>query len=189
MSPTLDQLDLVAGLHAPLCDHPKVEPGPVVGDEQVGHVRHSESQTDPEARDPRLGDFELGGTDAVPIAHAHLIVRQPGDREVLAELSPVKVSPVEVPAPVPIRLDLVDHDRALLAAVTGGVALAVAVEVEPAGHDRSVDRVLPDSGVDGAAVPVDVSGEPDVDRQHDALARRRRAQVGRQRCSEWHGLR
>jgi hypothetical protein len=67
--------------------------------------------------------------------------------------------------PVAVGLELIDEHRALLAAVPVEIALAVAVDVQPAHHDRPVDRSLPDPGVDGASLPADVLRQADVDRQ------------------------
>ena len=67
--------------------------------------------------------------------------------------------------PVLVGLGLVDHHRALLAAVPRDVALAVAVEVEPARPDRPIDGLLPDAGAHRLPVPGDVARQPDVHRQ------------------------
>ena len=142
--------DLVAGPYLPFGDHAQVEAGTVVGDEQRRHARLAEPHADAEAGDPRLGDLELGLADAVAVADAHLVVAEAVDGEVLAELAELEVVPAEVLLPVPVRLDLVDEHGALLAAVPVEVALAVAVDVEPAHHPRPVDRLLPDPGVHGA---------------------------------------
>src|SRR6185312_1571313 len=157
--------DLVAGPYLPFDDHAQVEAGTVVGDEQRRHARLAEPHADAEAGDPRLGDLELGVADAVAVADADLVVAEPLDGEVLAELAELEVVPVEVLLPVPVRLDLVDEHRALLAAVPVEVALAVAVDVQPAHHPRPVDLLLPDPGVHGVALPADVLRQADVDRQ------------------------
>jgi hypothetical protein len=103
--------------------------------------------------DPRLGDLELGLADAVPAPDAHLVVGQAGHGEIFAERTVARVVAAEVLLPVPIGLDLVDQHCALLAAVPVGVALAVAVDVEPPDHRRAVHRVLPYPGVDSLALP------------------------------------
>ena len=71
-----------------------------------------------------------GGADPVAVADADLVVAEPLDREVLAELSVDEVVSSELALPVAVRVDLVDEDGALLAAVPREVALAVAVDVE-----------------------------------------------------------
>ena len=45
-----------------------------------------------------------------------------------------EVVAVELRFPVTIRIELIDHNRAMLAAMSGEVALAVAVDVETARH-------------------------------------------------------
>ena len=116
------------------------------------------------AGDPGLGDLELGLADAVAVADADLGVRQAVDGQVLPELAVAEVVPAEVILPMPVGLDLVDEHGPHLAAVSGGVALAVAVDVEPAHQPRPGNGALPDAGVHGAAVPRHVRGHPDVQR-------------------------
>ena len=65
--------------------------------------------------------------------------------------------------PVAIRLDLVDEDRPLLAAVATEIALAVAVDVEPHDPATALHGLLPDAGVHGPSTPLDVAGKADVD--------------------------
>jgi hypothetical protein len=45
------------------------------------------------------------------------------------------------------------------------VALAVALEVEPADTPTALDRLLPDPGVHGPSAPLDVTRQSDVDRE------------------------
>ena len=117
-------------MHLALFEHAEVEPRAAVRDEQRGDARVVHAEPDAVAGHARLGDLEDGGADPVPVADAHLVVAQPIDREVLAELSVDEVASSELTFPVPVRVDLVDEHRALLAAVPTEVALAVAVEVE-----------------------------------------------------------
>ena len=72
--------------------------------------------------------------------------------------------------PVLVGLGLVDHDRALLAAVSAQVALPVAVEVQPARHHRSGNRLFPDAGVHRLPVPRDVAWQADVHGQEHGHA-------------------
>ncbi len=167
--------DRVAGPDAALADHPHVEARPVVADQQRRQVRPAQPQADPVAGDARLGDLELGLADPVPVADAHLVVGQAVDGQVLAEAAVAEVVPPEMLLPVPVGVDLVDQHGPLLATVPGEVALAVAVDVEPADHGRAVDRVLPHPGMDGPALPGDVLGQAHVDRQQ---RRRHRGRSG-----------
>jgi len=128
-----------------------------------GHPRIVHPHPDPVTGHPRLRHLEQCRPDPVPVPDPHLVVGQPVDREVLSELTVHEVASPELALPVAVGIDLVDEHRALLAAVAGGVTLAVAVEVEPSGHHRPVDRALPHPGVHGLAAPGDVLGHPDVD--------------------------
>ena len=117
-----------------------------------------------------MGDLEDGGADLVAVADADLVVAQPLDGEVLAELSVDEVVSPELAFPVPVGVDLVDEHGALLAAVPGEIALAVAVDVELAHAARARDRVLEDAGEDRLPLPGHVLRHADVDRQQGALA-------------------
>jgi len=56
-----------------------------------------------------------------------------------------------------IGLDLIDEDRAMLAAVTSKVALPVAVQVEAPDPAAASHGLLPDGGVDHSTAPVDIA--------------------------------
>ena len=117
-------------MHLALLEHAEVEARAAVRDEQSGDARVVHADPDAVAGDPGLGDLEDSGADPVAVADAHLVVAQSLDGEVLAELSVDEVAPSELAFPVPVRVDLVDEHRALLAAVPGEIALTVAVDVE-----------------------------------------------------------
>ena len=95
---------------------------------------------DPVARDAWLGDLEHGVADPVAVADADLVVGEALDGEVLAELPVHEVVAAELALPVAVGVELVDEDGALLAAVAGEIALAVAVDVQPAHPARPADR-------------------------------------------------
>ena len=46
----------------------------------------------------------------------------------------------------------------------GEIALTVAVEIQPADPAAAVHRILPDPGVDRAALPFDVARKSDIHR-------------------------
>ena len=52
--------DLIPGLDLALLEHPKVEAGAAVGDEQRRHARVVHADADAVAGDARLGDLEDG---------------------------------------------------------------------------------------------------------------------------------
>ena len=102
-------------------------------------------------------------------------IGEAGHGEIFAERTVAQVVPAKVLLPVPVGLDLVDQHCPLLAAVPVRVTLAIAVDVEPADHGRAAHRVLPHSGVDGAAHPRDVLRQTDVHRYQGGHARTLRA--------------
>ena len=122
-------------------------------DEQRGDARVVHADPDAVAGDAGLGDLEDGGADPVAVADADLVVAEPLDGEVLAELPVDEVVSSELALPVPVGVDLVDEHRALLAAVPGEIALTVAVDVEPAHAAGAGDGVLEDAGEDGPPLP------------------------------------
>src|SRR5262249_12089070 len=65
---------------------------------------------------------------------ADLVVREPVDREVLAEVAVHEVVTTELLLPVAGGVQLIDQHRALLSAVAGEVALPGAVAVQPPPH-------------------------------------------------------
>src|SRR4029077_18059186 len=66
--------------------------------------------------------------------------------------------------PIPIRLDLVDKDRPVLASVTLEVTLPVAVDVEAPDHAPALNWILPDRRINGLPAPCDVAWKTDVNR-------------------------
>ena len=118
-----------------------------------------------------MGHLEDRAADLVAIADAHLVVAEPFDGEVLAELPVHEVVSAELAFPVPIRLDLVDEHRTLLAAVPGKIALTVAVDVEPADPAGAGDGVLEDPREDRPALPRHVLRQADVYRKQPAHGR------------------
>jgi hypothetical protein len=84
------------------------------------------------------------------------------DGEVLAELSVDEIGSLELLLPIVIRLDLVDEDGALLASMSGQVALTVSLEIQPTGPTPALHRILPDRGVHSAPLPLDVAWKSDI---------------------------
>ena len=157
--------DLVSRLYLALFEHPEVEAGTVVGDEQRGNLRIVHPDPDAIAGDARLRYLEGRAADLVAIADADLVVAQSLHSEVLAELSVHEVVSSELVFPVPIRVDLVDEHCALLAAVPRQIALTIAVDVESADPAGTGHGVLEDPCKDGPPLPGHVLRQADVDRQ------------------------
>ena len=163
-----DRHDLVASLHGALAQHPQVEPGAVVGDQQRRDLRVVHPDADPVAGDPGLGHLEQRLADLVAVADADLVIGQARDGEVLPELAVAEVVAGQLLLPVPVRVDLVHEHRPVLAAVPGQITLAVAVDVEPPHQLRAGDRPLPHRRVHGPALPGHVLRQADVHRQQAA---------------------
>src|SRR5207253_1879043 len=135
---------------------------------QGGDARGVHADPDAVAGDAGLRDLEDGGADLVTVADADLVVAEPCDGEVLAELSVDEVVASELAFPGSIGLDLVDEHRALLAAVPRQIALTVAVDVELARAAGTRDGVLEDAGEDSLPLPGHVLRHADVDGQQSA---------------------
>src|SRR5271166_6458747 len=64
-----------------------------------------------------------------------------------------------------VRIDLINKDRAMLAAMPLQIALTIPVDVEPPHHSTALNRRFPDSGMDAFALPRDVAREPNIHRK------------------------
>src|SRR5215469_5520080 len=116
-----------------------------------------------------LGDLEQRRADPILVADAHLVVGEPLDRKVLAELAVDEVPPVQLLLPVAIGSELVDEHGALLTAMAGNVTLPIALDIEPRHAATPVDRSLPDPRAYGPAPPKDVLWQSDVHGDQAAL--------------------
>ena len=106
------------------------------------------------------------------------VVGQAVDREILAELAISEVVAAKLSLPIAVRIDLIDKDRAMLAAMPLQIALTIPVDVEPPHHSTALHRRFPDCGMDGFALPRDVAREPNINRKqarHHFLAARHRS--------------
>jgi hypothetical protein len=153
----LEEQDVVARLHVALFEHPQVEAGPAVGDEQRGHPRLVHPDPHAVAGHARLADLEDGRTHAVAVTDAHLVVSESVHGEVLAELAVDEVVAPEELLPVPLRRRLVDEHRPVDTAVSAQVAVAIAVDVEATDHPTALHGLLPDARVHDPALPRDVA--------------------------------
>src|SRR5262249_8357196 len=115
--------DFVAGAHFAFLQDAEVESRPSAGRQQCRHPGLVHPNANAIARYARCSDLEQCTAYSITVADTNVIVRQSLDREVLAELSVDEIGPLQLLLPVPIRLDLVDEDRALLTPVAGQVAL------------------------------------------------------------------
>ena len=157
--------DPVSRLHLALFEHAEVEPRTAVGDEESGNPRVVHADPDAVTGHARLGHLEARAADPVTVTDAHLLVGEPFDGEVLAELPVREVVPSQLVLPMSVGVDLVDEHRSLLTAVPRQIALTVALDVEPGDAAAAGDRVLEHAGEDGPPLPRDVLRHADVDRQ------------------------
>src|SRR5215470_11946674 len=158
-----DQHDLVASPYFAFLQHTEIEARPTVRDQQCGHLRLVHADPHPIAGDARLRHFEQSAANSVTIANANFLVRQALDCEVFSKLPIDEVAPTEPALPIVIRLDLIDEDSPLLAAVPVQVPLPIAVDVEPPCHAPTLNWRLPDGGADSLAPPGDVARQTHID--------------------------
>ena len=156
LGPLRDLDDLVAGTDLALLQHAEIESGSVVRHQERGNPRVVHPNADAVAGHARLRHLEQRAPDAITVADTDLVIRQAVHGEVLAELAVSEIAATEGAFPVSIGVDLVGHHGAVLAAVAAEIPLPVSIEVEPPDRAAPRDRVLPDSGVDGLAAPLDV---------------------------------
>jgi hypothetical protein len=64
--------------------------------------------------------------------------------------------------PVPVGLELIDHHRAMLTAMSSEISLTVAINIETPRRHSSGHGLFPDSGVNQLALPLDVARETDI---------------------------
>src|SRR3954452_19097464 len=160
-----DLEDLVSGLHLAFFENAEVEARAAVRDEQRRNTGVVQPDPDAVASDAGLADLEDGAPDPKAVADAHLVVGEPFDREVLAELAVYEVASAELALPIAVGVDLVDERRPHLAAVPGEIALSVPLDVE-LGHPAGTRHgFLEHAGEHGLALPLHVLRQADVDRQ------------------------
>ena len=157
--------NLVAGFDLGLLKDAKIKPGPVMRHNERRHSRLVHPDAEPVAGDARLRHLEQRAADPVSVADADLRVGQAIDSEILAELAVSEVVSAELSLPIAVRVDLIDEDRTMLATMAREIALTIPVEVEPPRHARAFDRGFPDSGMDGFALPRNITREADIHRK------------------------
>src|SRR5438874_988977 len=97
------------------------------------------------------------------IANAHLSIRQSLNCKILSELAIGEVGSAELVMPIAIGFDLIYEDCPVFAAMSRQISLAVAVDVEPARNTTALNGLLPDGGVDGFPLPLDVAWQAHID--------------------------
>ena len=158
-----DLRDLAAGLYLSFLQHPEIEAGSSVFDDQRGDFRFIHADAQPVTGDTRLRHLEQSAADPVTVSDTDLSVRQAIDGEVLPKLPINKIASPQMVLPIAIGIHLIDKYGPAFAAVAGQVTLSVAVYIEPAHHARAPDRRLPDAGVNRPALPGHVARQAHID--------------------------
>jgi len=135
----------------------------VVRYQQGRHARLIHANADAVAGDAGLRHLEKRAADAITVANADFIVGQAVNGEILAELAKGEVASSELFFPVVVGVYLINENGALLPAMTGEIALAVTVNVQPPDRAPALDRALPHRRVYGFSFPGDVARETNVD--------------------------
>jgi hypothetical protein len=157
--------DLIPASHLALFQNAEVEARSVMRHKERRHSRFIHANTDAVAGNAGLAHFAKSTANPVSIADTNLIIRKAIDCEIFAELSEDEIASPELLFPVTIGIRLIHEDRALLASVTGQVALAVAVNVKPPNQTPAPNRTLPDRGADHFPFPIDIARKANVDGQ------------------------
>ena len=142
--------------------HAEVKAGPVMRYQQGGHARFIHPNTNPVTGNAWLRHLEECPPDLIPVANTNFVIRKAIDRKVLAELPPCEIVSPEMPFPVAIGIRLIHEDSAVLAPMTGQIALAIAVNVKPSHHATARDRTFPHSRVYGPSLPGNVAREAHI---------------------------
>src|SRR5947199_2692812 len=129
------------------------------------YLRLVHANADPVTCDARLRHFNHCAPNPIAIADAHLVVGQPFDGEILAELSIAEVASIEIGLPIAIGLYLVNKDGPMLATVPHKIPLAITVDVEPLHHTPALNGCLPNAVVYRPSLPRDIARQTHVDRK------------------------
>src|SRR5580704_8532400 len=154
--------DLIARADLPFFKDTAIKAWPLMRDQERSHLRVVHPYTDAIAGDARLRHLKQRAADPVAISDADFVVGKAIDRQVLPELTILKVVALDVHLPVTIGVELIDHHSTMLSAVTCQVALTITVEIETARHHPACYGTLTDSGVDHFALPCDIGWKADV---------------------------
>jgi hypothetical protein len=157
--------DLVARPNFSFLQHAKVEPWPVMCNEQGWHSRFIHANDDAEAGYAGLCHFKDRITNAVPITDTNLVIGKSFNGEILSELAETKSIALKDAFPVSVRIHLVDKYGSLLTTVTGKIRLRVTIDIELADHPPLLYRKLPDRCSHSPAVPGHFARKTDIQRE------------------------
>jgi hypothetical protein len=154
--------DLVSRADVALFKHAAIKSRSPMRDQQRRHTWVIHPDANAVAGHSWLRHFEEGRADTIAISDTDLIICKALDGEVLSKLSVFKVVPLKVFSPIAVRVKLVDHHCAMLAAMTSKISLPVTIEIESPRHHPSRHRSLPHGSTDDFALPRDILRKSDV---------------------------
>src|SRR6266478_2876740 len=156
--------DLVSAPHIALDDDSEIAAGSQRLAEAAGKrfVVHPDSE--PPARDSRLGNLEDRGPDPPTFAYERVVELHPFRGQVLSELA-VRERAADLPLPPALVLQRIRIDGLVEAAVCLEIRLAIAREIDTASRDPSAHRRFPDRALSGPAVVVELAHATDADRE------------------------
>ena len=155
--PVGDLYDLISRTDLTFLDHPEIKSRTLMRNKQRRHLRIAHANANAVASHSRLRHLEYRATDPITIADADFIIWKAVNGQVFAKLSVLEVVPLKVLLPVSVGVELIDHHCAMFSAMSLQVTLAIAIEIETARHQPSRHRLLPDSGANHLALPLDVA--------------------------------
>lgn len=126
----------------------------------------AEPDAELEARVARLGHPQHRGSDRDEVPDAHLVLEQPGDRQVLAEHAPPRRELAELLPPERVVLAGIGVHGLDGTAVVHQVRLPVTAQVVASDGDRAHHRALEDARRDLTPAPADRAGLAHVHAHH-----------------------
>jgi len=167
----VDDPDSISGSHITLGDNSKVRTGSQRLREAARELGIVHSNSEPPARDPRLGDLENRASDLPALSDHGIVHIDPFRREVFAELR-VRERPADLFLPPPCVFDGVGVDGFVGASVCLAIRLLVSGQIDTSSGDASGDRCLPDRALGGPAAVFELARGADADRENSSCSSR-----------------
>jgi hypothetical protein len=130
--------------------------------EQGCHPRFIHANADAVARHAWLRYVKYRTANAVSIADRDLVIKKSLNGEVFSELAEDEVITSKKAFPVVVGVHLINKDGAVLASMSGEIALGVTIDIELAHHPPSPNRRFPDCSSDRFAIPCHVAWKTDI---------------------------
>jgi hypothetical protein len=154
--------NFVARCDLAFLEYAQIEARTTIRNQQGGHPRLIHSNADAVASHARLCYFKQCTADSIAVAYAHLIVIQALNGKIFAELAEGEIVAAKMILPVPVGIDLIYQDRAVLAPMSGEIALAIALDVESPDKAAALNRIFPDARMHCLAVPRNVARKTNI---------------------------